>query len=84
MRSPRSPIADELARLLALLVDQPLRLRVEEHRDAGAVDFEVSVASDDLGKLIGRGGRTVSALRVLLAARGEREGERYALEVRED
>ncbi len=82
--SPRSPLADELARLLALLVDEPQRLRVEEQRGAEGVDLEVSVAPDDLGKVIGRGGRTVAALRALLAARGEREGERYALEVRED
>ncbi|MGB5514461.1 MAG: KH domain-containing protein, partial [Thermoanaerobaculia bacterium] len=39
------------------------------------------VAPEDLGKVIGRQGRTARALRSLLAARGSRDGERYELEI---
>ena len=44
-------------------------------------DVELDVASDDLGKVIGRQGRTVRALRNLLDSRGDREGETYRLEI---
>jgi predicted RNA-binding protein YlqC (UPF0109 family) len=79
-----SPVGEELRRLLALLVDRPQALQVEEFRSGTTVDFEARVDGPDLGKVIGRRGRTVDSLRALLAARGERQGERYELEVAED
>ena len=79
-----SPVGEELRRLLALLVDRPEELRVEEFRSGTTVDFEVRVEGQDLGKVIGRGGRTIDSLRALLAARGALQGERYELEVAED
>jgi predicted RNA-binding protein YlqC (UPF0109 family) len=79
-----SPVGEELRRLMALLVDRPESLRVEEFRSGSTADFEARVDGEDLGKVIGRRGRTVDSLRALLAARGERQGERYELEVAED
>ena len=73
----------ELSRLVALLVDSPEEARLEEHHLRSSTVFKACVADDDLGKLIGRQGRTARALRTLLDARGERDGRRYGFEIRE-
>ena len=85
MRSTESspPLRRELARLIAYLVDEPGDVRVAERHDRGATRFEVRVAPDDLGKVIGRQGRTARALRTLLDVRGAQDGRRYGLEIRE-
>ena len=70
--------------VVAALVDRPQAVRVteSEHRD-GAV-IEVSVAGDDLGRVIGRQGRTATAIRTLVAATAEREGSRISVEFRDE
>ncbi len=45
--------------------------------------IELFVAPDDLGKVIGRQGRTAAALRTLASTAGEREGKTVTLEIRE-
>lgn len=50
-------------------------------RDPRTVMIEVRVAPDDMGKLIGRQGKTVRALRSLLHAAGMKQRRRYVLEI---
>lgn len=76
-------LRDELTRLIGFLVDYPDEVEVWENRDRRGIRFEVHVAPEDLGKVIGRQGRTARALRTLLEVRGEQDGHRYALEIRE-
>ena len=80
----RSLVASQLALVLRLLVDEPGKVEVSEVDGDDEVLFEVRLAPDDYGKLIGRRGRTIGALRSLLRARGQQEGKRYALELLED
>ena len=47
----------------------------------GTVVLELHVAEDDAGKVIGRGGRTVAALRTVLKAASVREGRRVLVDV---
>ena len=63
------------------LVDHPedVQVTVED----GAV-LELRVHTEDLGKVIGRQGRTAKAIRTLLAASGTKVHKRYTLEIRED
>jgi len=49
-------------------------------RDRSTV-FELTVAEDDLGRVIGRGGRTAKALRTVLDAAARREGRRAVLDI---
>ena len=79
-----SSVRDELVELTRLLVDEPDEVEVIEVPRRRSTLFEVRVAWDDLGKVIGRQGRTARALRALLAARSEREGTRYELAIVED
>ena len=75
---------DSLVRLVQLMVDEPDQVAVEEISGRESILFELDVAEEDLGKVIGRQGRTVRAIRSLLAARGSRDGERYEFEIIED
>jgi predicted RNA-binding protein YlqC (UPF0109 family) len=61
-------VRDVVSYLARALVDAPDRVTVEELRGARGVTYEVRAAPDDVGKLIGRGGRTVKALRKVVKA----------------
>ena len=63
------------------LVDSPDDVRVGRSERDGTVIIELHVAHDDLGKVIGRRGRVVRALRTLVRASGVRGGERRYLEI---
>lgn len=65
------------------LVDAPDRVRVVEHEQRGSTLIEVFAAANDVGKLIGRQGRTISAIRTLVALAGEQHGQRATLEIRD-
>ena len=80
-RPPLGP-QRELEEMIGLMVDEPDEVQVRRYRQRGATCYKVRVAQDDLGKLIGRQGRTARALRSLLALRGDVDGKRYALEIR--
>jgi predicted RNA-binding protein YlqC (UPF0109 family) len=66
------------------LVDKPDEVRVVRTERNGSVVFELHVAPDDVGKVIGRQGRVVRALRTLVRAAGGRVNQRALLEVVED
>ncbi|HST50631.1 MAG TPA: KH domain-containing protein [Pyrinomonadaceae bacterium] len=53
----------------------------EVERDRSTTVIEVRVAEGDVGKIIGRQGRTVKALRSLLYAAGQKHNRRYILEI---
>ena len=76
-------MGDQLTRVISLLVDTPEAVRVEARPNGSRTLFRVRVATEDLGQLIGRQGRTARALRALLDVRGARDGRRYGLEIRE-
>jgi uncharacterized protein len=65
------------------LVNEPSRVRVHEHEEEGVVYLDLEVASGDRGRVIGRGGRTIDALRTLLQAVGDRMGTPCEVEVAE-
>ena len=74
----------ELLELIAkALVDKPEEVVVSEVVGEQTTVLELRVAPDDLGKVIGRQGRTAAALRTLASTAGEREGKTVTLEIRE-
>ncbi len=83
MSSSATPLHRELIHLVRLMVEEPAEVRIQEHQDGAFTRFNVRLPSRDLGKVIGRQGRTARALRALLAVRGEQNGQRYGLEIRE-
>ncbi len=65
------------------LVDDPESVEVTGVEGDRAIVFELVVAPDDLGKVIGKEGRTARAMRTLLAATSAREKKRAVLEILE-
>jgi hypothetical protein len=63
------------------LVDDPDRVSVQQSESDQATVLELSVAEGDLGKVIGKQGRTARALRALLAAAGIRLHKHFTLEI---
>ena len=63
------------------LVDQPDEVVLQEETQDDKLVYTLKVAKDDVGKIIGRKGRTAQALRVLLTAVGAKEGKRVLLHV---
>ena len=65
------------------LVDEPEAVRVRESERRGMTMLELSTAPADMGKIIGRQGRTAAALRTLVAATAEMHGIRAHLDIRD-
>ena len=76
-------MAELLAYLARELVDDPEAVRVETEERDGALVLVLHVAPEDLGKVIGRGGRIVRALRTIMRATAVREGQRVLVEIAE-
>jgi len=75
-------MTDLLAYLARALADRPEEVAVTSfEEDEGTTVLELRVADDDLGKLIGRRGRTVNALRVVMRAAATRQGGRVLVDV---
>ena len=65
------------------LVDQPDRVQVKEVEGEQTTVLELRVAQEDLGKVIGKQGKTARAMRTLLAAAGMKIRKRFVLEILE-
>jgi uncharacterized protein len=63
------------------LVDHREAVAVGSFEDDGVLVFELTVDPSELGRVIGKQGRTVQALRTLLEAAGARHGQYYELEI---
>jgi uncharacterized protein len=68
--------------LARAMVDRPGEVRVVESQHGKTTLVEVYVAPADAGRMLGRQGRTMAALRTLAATAGEREGKTVTLEIR--
>jgi uncharacterized protein len=78
-------VEDLLEYLARSLVDRPEDVSVEGFdEEDGTIVLELHVADDDTGKVIGRGGRTVAALRTVMKAAAVRGGNRVLVYVVDD
>jgi predicted RNA-binding protein YlqC (UPF0109 family) len=65
------------------LVNAPDQVIVEEVDEGDELVFELEVAEDDMGRVIGKSGKIARAIRNVLKAAGEKAGRRYELEILE-
>ena len=65
------------------LVNAPDQVIVEEVDEGDELVFELEVAEDDMGRVIGKSGKIARAMRNVLKAAGEKAGRRYELEILE-
>lgn len=73
-------VVEIVARALA---DHPDQVRVTEAEHRGQLVVELFMAPGDLGRVIGRQGRTAAAIRTLAASTAEEEGRRVSVEFRD-
>lgn len=74
----------ELIRYIAQnLVDQPEQVSVQSREEDESLTYELRVAQEDLGKVIGKQGRTAKAIRAVMAA-SQTDDRRTRLEIVED
>ena len=70
-----------LTYMIQNLVDHPDEVSVTERETAGETVYEVRVADGDMGKVIGRQGRIIKEVRVLMKAVAQRQGKKVSVEV---
>ena len=63
------------------LVDDPSQVSVSEIDEGGRVRIELKVAKEDMGRVIGKGGRVANSIRVLLRVAAARKGKRATLDI---
>lgn len=63
------------------LVDDPMQVEIHQYRRGSSVNFELTVAKQDMGRVIGKGGRVATAMRALLRVAAAREGARASLDI---
>jgi predicted RNA-binding protein YlqC (UPF0109 family) len=75
-------VRELLVYLARQLVDEPEKVEVEQfEEDDGTLVLELSVADDDYGKVIGRGGRTAQALRTIVKAAAVKDNRRVLVDI---
>lgn len=79
-----SRAADVVAVVARALAGRPDEVEVEEYDRRGQTVIELTMAPGELGRVIGRQGRTASALRTLAAAAGELDGQRVVVDFRDE
>jgi predicted RNA-binding protein YlqC (UPF0109 family) len=76
-------MVDLIERIAKALVDKPEEVRISEVKGESTIAIELRVDKEDLGKVIGKKGRTAVAMRTILNAAGAKIGKRYVLEILE-
>jgi predicted RNA-binding protein YlqC (UPF0109 family) len=76
-----SQLKNLLVVLARSLVEEPGKVEVSGTETDSRVDLELRVAPDDMGKIIGRGGRTIRAIRTVVKAASVKLGKRVNVEV---
>lgn len=81
MKFVRSDMKELLTYIVQNLVDHPDEVSVTERKADGETVFEVRTAEGDTGKVIGRQGRIVKEIRVLMKAVAQKKGKRVSVDI---
>ncbi|MDP8956051.1 MAG: KH domain-containing protein [Actinomycetota bacterium] len=76
-----SSVKEVLEYIAKNLVDDPDAVRVTEVENGDTISLKLAVASDDVGKVIGRRGRTARAIRDMVRAAGVKAGVNVSVEI---
>ena len=83
MTADRADLGELIRYLTVNLVDDTDEVVVSLVQERDADVYEIEVGDDDLGKIIGRGGKTARAIRTLVSAAAPRTGKRTLVEILE-
>ena len=74
-------IEEVLTCMVKSIVDSPDDIKIESSTSEKGILYEISVSKDDVGKVIGKGGRIASAIRSVAKAAGAKNGKRVMVNV---
>jgi predicted RNA-binding protein YlqC (UPF0109 family) len=74
-------VKELISQMVCGVVDTPNEVRVEAVNENNVTLYRVGVAENEVGQIIGKGGRTARALRTILAAIAMKEKRRIALDI---
>lgn len=74
-------VAETIEYIVKSLVDDPEQVEIHATTVGNRVEIDISVAGDDMGRVIGRNGRVVNAMRTVAQALADRDGIEVSLEV---
>jgi len=77
-------VKEAVEKIIKSLAGEPGFVQVDEVGDGKNIRIEVRVAESDMGRIIGREGRTVKAIRSILFVAGHKHGRRFHLDLVED
>ncbi len=77
-------VKDGIERIIRSLSSEPDAVEIDEIGDGKNVRFEVRTSPGDMGRIIGREGRTIKSVRNILFAAGHKHGKRFQLDLIED
>lgn len=72
---------EAVEKIVTALVDDKEAVEVSEETGERATIIKLRVAASDMGRIIGREGRTIKAIRSLLFAAGQKHGKRFVLDI---
>lgn len=75
---------DALSYILSSIVENPDKIKIEESEEAGILTFTISVEKEDIGKVIGKGGKIIRAIRNVLKIQAIKQGKRMNISLAED
>ena len=76
-----SEISELVKKVVTCIIDDTENFQIREEDNEKGKLFEITVSKDDVGKLIGRGGRVAAALRTITKAAGAKQGIRVMINV---
>ena len=71
-----------LCDIVKAIVDDPSSISITETEENGTVNLELSVAPDDMGKVIGKHGRIAKAIRTVMKAAANTDGKKVTVEIK--
>jgi predicted RNA-binding protein YlqC (UPF0109 family) len=74
-------VKDLIEYIASSLVDDPTQVTVIEQRRGSTINLRLHVAKEDMGRVIGKGGRVANSMRVLLRVAAAQQGKRATLDV---
>ncbi len=74
-------MSELLKELVSSLVTKPEAIQIEEIAEEGMTKYLITVDSEDVGRVIGRGGRRIQAIRTIMKAKGMMEQHRVLVDI---
>ena len=74
-----SPYNELAKNILAVILTKPEDLEIKEDEEGGIINVSLKVAKEDMGRVIGKDGKIIKAIRNLLRIRAIKEGEKINL-----